>query len=190
MRILPSGGGKRKLPIVSGAWISEVPLDQGVKAETFVQLAQEQQPSIGGDRGFAELDAKLGRGEAWGSGAGRGYFPPATLDGTLSRRRSRSTSAHVIDPDPTDPGCRGIDGSLAPPQGRGPDSERLGHLRRKVSSRPQLEHPPVATAVLMPVGCCHSPVLVLSPLSESSPKTSPERPQNEPTRQRGFIGIS
>jgi len=45
---------------VSGARISEVPLDEGVKAETFVQLAREQQPSIGGDRGSAELDAKLG----------------------------------------------------------------------------------------------------------------------------------
>src|SRR5207249_11104723 len=41
---------QRKLPIVSGARISEVPFDEGVKAETFVQLAREQQPSIGGDR--------------------------------------------------------------------------------------------------------------------------------------------
>ena len=45
---------------MSGARISEVLLDEGVKAETFVQLAREQQPSIGGDRGSAELDAKLG----------------------------------------------------------------------------------------------------------------------------------
>jgi hypothetical protein len=50
---------QRKLPIVSGARIREVPLDQGVKAETFVQLAREQQPGIGGDGGSAELDAKL-----------------------------------------------------------------------------------------------------------------------------------
>jgi hypothetical protein len=48
------------LPIVPGAWISEVPLDQGVKAETFVQLAREQQPSIGGHRGSSELDPELG----------------------------------------------------------------------------------------------------------------------------------
>jgi hypothetical protein len=47
------------LPIVSGAQISAVPFDQGVKAETFVQLAREQPPGIGGDGGSAELDAKL-----------------------------------------------------------------------------------------------------------------------------------
>ena len=35
-------------------------LDQGVKSKLIVQLAREQQPSIGGDRGAAELDAKLG----------------------------------------------------------------------------------------------------------------------------------
>ena len=51
---------QRELAIVSGARIHAVPLDQGVKAETFVQLAREQQPSIGGDRSGAELDAKLG----------------------------------------------------------------------------------------------------------------------------------
>jgi hypothetical protein len=51
---------QRELPIVSGARISEVPLDQGIKAETFIQLAREQQPGIGGDRRSAELDAKLG----------------------------------------------------------------------------------------------------------------------------------
>ena len=45
---------------MSGTWIAEVLLDQGVKAETFVQRAREQQPGIGGDRGAAELDAKLG----------------------------------------------------------------------------------------------------------------------------------
>jgi hypothetical protein len=45
---------------VSGARIREVPLDQGIKAEAFVQLAREQQPSIGSDRRSPELDAKLG----------------------------------------------------------------------------------------------------------------------------------
>jgi len=39
--------------------IREVPLDQGVKAETFIQLAREQQPGIRGDRGAAELDTQL-----------------------------------------------------------------------------------------------------------------------------------
>jgi hypothetical protein len=43
--------------LCTGARISEVPLDQGVKAQTFIQLAREQQPGIGGDRGTAELDA-------------------------------------------------------------------------------------------------------------------------------------
>jgi hypothetical protein len=38
----------------------EVPLDEGVRAETLVQLAREQQVSIGGDRSSAEVDAKLG----------------------------------------------------------------------------------------------------------------------------------
>jgi len=50
---------QRKLPVVPGARISEVPLDQGVKAETFVQLAREQQPGIGSDGGSEELDAEL-----------------------------------------------------------------------------------------------------------------------------------
>ena len=35
-------------------------LDQRAQAEPLVQLAREQQPSIGGDRSAAELDAKLG----------------------------------------------------------------------------------------------------------------------------------
>ena len=51
---------QRKLPIVSGARIREVLRDQEIKAETFVQLAREQKPGIGGDGGSAELDAKLG----------------------------------------------------------------------------------------------------------------------------------
>src|SRR2546425_10043320 len=60
---------------------------------------------------------------------------------------------HVIDPDPTDPGCRGIDGSLAPPQGRGPNPERLGHFRyRQVAGLAQLEHSPVTAAVVGAVG--------------------------------------
>ena len=49
---------QRKLPSVSGARTREVPLHQGVKAETFVQLTREQQPGIGGDGGAAELDSK------------------------------------------------------------------------------------------------------------------------------------
>jgi hypothetical protein len=49
-----------ELPIVSGTRIGEVPFDQSIKAETFVQRAREQQPGIGGDRCAAELDAKLG----------------------------------------------------------------------------------------------------------------------------------
>ncbi len=42
-----------------------MPVDQGTQAETFVQLAGEQQPSIGSDRGSAAFDAELGvEGEA------------------------------------------------------------------------------------------------------------------------------
>src|SRR2546426_9862796 len=51
---------QRELEVVSGTWIAEVPFDQGVQAETFIQRAREQQPGIGGDRGAAELDPKLG----------------------------------------------------------------------------------------------------------------------------------
>src|SRR2546425_1294304 len=59
----------------------------------------------------------------------------------------------VIDPDPADPGCPGIEGSLPAPQARGPDPERLGHVRYcQVPSLPQLEHQPVATAVVVAVG--------------------------------------
>jgi hypothetical protein len=47
------------LAIVSGARVAEVMLDQRVKAEPFVHLAREQQPSIGSDRRSPELDAKL-----------------------------------------------------------------------------------------------------------------------------------
>jgi hypothetical protein len=50
---------QRKLPIVSGARIREVLLDQGVKGKRFVQLAWEQQPSIGSDCRPLELDAEL-----------------------------------------------------------------------------------------------------------------------------------
>lgn len=63
---LPSRAGCREevrqgeLPIVSGTRIGEVPFDQSIKAETFVQRAREQQLGIGGDRCAAELDAKLG----------------------------------------------------------------------------------------------------------------------------------
>src|SRR5438128_5851621 len=46
---------QRKLPIVSGAR-REVPLDQGIKAKTFVQLAW-QQSSVGGDRRATEFEA-------------------------------------------------------------------------------------------------------------------------------------
>ena len=45
---------------MSGTRIGEVPFDQSIKAETFVQRAREQQPGIGGDCCAAELDAKLG----------------------------------------------------------------------------------------------------------------------------------
>jgi hypothetical protein len=48
------------VPIVSDAWISEMSLDQGIKSEAFAQLAREQKPSVGGHRGAAELDVKLG----------------------------------------------------------------------------------------------------------------------------------
>ncbi len=48
------------MAVVSGARISEMSFDQRVQAEAFVQLAREQQPSIRGNRGSAELDAKLG----------------------------------------------------------------------------------------------------------------------------------
>jgi hypothetical protein len=52
--------GQRKLPIVSGARIREVSLDQGAKPEALVQLTREQQPGIGGDGGSPELDAQPG----------------------------------------------------------------------------------------------------------------------------------
>ena len=55
-------------------------------------------------------------------------------------------------PGPADPGCPGIEGSLPAPQARGPDPERLGHVRYcQVPSLPQLEHQPVATAVVVAV---------------------------------------
>ncbi len=44
---------------MSGARIREVPLNQRIKPEAFVQLAREEEPSIGGDRGSAEPDAQL-----------------------------------------------------------------------------------------------------------------------------------
>ncbi len=43
-----------------GPRIGEVSFDQCIQAETFVQLAREEQPSIGSDRGSVELDAQLG----------------------------------------------------------------------------------------------------------------------------------
>src|SRR6266446_4941472 len=46
--------------VVSGARIAQMALDQRAQAEALVQLAREQQPSIGGHRGSSELDAKLG----------------------------------------------------------------------------------------------------------------------------------
>jgi len=48
------------LAIVSGARISHVLLDQGIKAETFVQLAREQQAGIGRYRCTLKLDTELG----------------------------------------------------------------------------------------------------------------------------------
>jgi len=51
---------QRKLPIVSGTGISEVLFDQGAQTKTFVHLTREQEAGIRGDRGSAELDAKLG----------------------------------------------------------------------------------------------------------------------------------
>jgi hypothetical protein len=48
------------LEVVPGTWIAEVSFDQRVQAETFIQLAREQQPGIRADGGSAELDAKLG----------------------------------------------------------------------------------------------------------------------------------
>src|SRR5258708_4405238 len=51
---------ERKLPIASGARVNEVPFDQRDQAGALIQLAREQQPSLGGNRGSAELDAKLG----------------------------------------------------------------------------------------------------------------------------------
>ena len=50
----------RELAIVSGAGISEVPLDQDLKVEALVRPTREQQPSIGGDRSAGELRAKSG----------------------------------------------------------------------------------------------------------------------------------
>jgi hypothetical protein len=54
--------------------------------------------------------------------------------------------------DPADPGGAGIDGSLSPPQGRGPDPEHSGNIRRReVPSLLQLEHSPVTAAVVVAV---------------------------------------
>src|SRR6267143_1004799 len=50
---------QRELAVVPGPRISEVLLDQRVPAEAFVQLAREQEPSVGGHRGSSELDAEL-----------------------------------------------------------------------------------------------------------------------------------
>src|SRR3989442_7761020 len=58
----------------------------------------------------------------------------------------------VIDPDPTDPGCLGIDGSLPPEQCRDTDPERPGDIRCcEVPSLLKLEHTPVTAAVLVAV---------------------------------------
>ena len=51
---------QRKLAVVPGAGIGEVPFDEAAQAELLVQLAREQQPGIGGHRDAPELDAKLG----------------------------------------------------------------------------------------------------------------------------------
>jgi hypothetical protein len=45
---------------VSGARITQMVFDQRAQSEALVQLTREQQPSIGGHGGSAELDAKLG----------------------------------------------------------------------------------------------------------------------------------
>jgi hypothetical protein len=50
----------RKLRVASGAGIGEVSLDQRAQAKALVQLAGQQQPGVGRDRGPLELDTKLG----------------------------------------------------------------------------------------------------------------------------------
>jgi hypothetical protein len=42
---------QRKLPIVPGARVSEVPVDQWAQPQVLVQLAREQETGIGGHRG-------------------------------------------------------------------------------------------------------------------------------------------
>src|SRR5260370_29025401 len=53
-----SGRGNWRLYPVRGSL--QMALDQRAQAEPVVQLAREQQPSIGGHRGSSELDAQLG----------------------------------------------------------------------------------------------------------------------------------
>src|SRR5207249_8258352 len=48
-----------ELAVGSGARIAQMALDQRAQAEALVQLAREQEPSIGGHGGSSELDAEL-----------------------------------------------------------------------------------------------------------------------------------
>jgi hypothetical protein len=68
----------------------------------------------------------------------------------------------VIDPDPADPDCLGIDSSLPPAQRRDADPERLGDLpRRQVPSLLQLEHSPMTAAVLVAVDVSGNPAPIV-----------------------------
>lgn len=71
----------------------------------------------------------------------------------------------MIDPDPSDPGCLGIDGSLPAEQRRNADPERSGDIRRcEVPSLLQLENSPVTAAVLVPVDMAGHPTPIVAEL--------------------------
>src|SRR2546422_4560603 len=107
---------------------------------------------------------------------------PALFPASYPRRHRVPASEHldlclVIDPDPADPGCPGIEGSLPAPQARGPDPERLGHVRYcQVPSLPQLEHQPVATAVVVAVDEPRNTVAVVPSLKVDYLPATASRP--------------
>ncbi len=91
-----------------------------------------------------------------------------SLSGTSSRVRRALEPLDLlppIHPDPADPGCRGIDGSLPAAQRRDADPERSGDLRRcEITRLPDLEHPPVTAAVLVAVDVAGSTAPVVAGL--------------------------
>src|SRR2546425_3562080 len=80
----------------------------------------------------------------------------------------------AIYPDSADPGGDGIAGPFPATQGRRPNAKRLRHLGcRQVPGLPQLKHPPVATAVLVPVDVPGSPAPIVGGGQTQKPPPAP-----------------